>query len=203
MPAIQSISWILTIPVHLFIPYLPPGIVYIRGQQEKGNDSEYHHWQLVVYFDKKATLKKVRDIFGPVHAESTRSVACDAYVWKEDTRVEGTRFELGAKKIKRASSSDWDLVLQATKSGKFDEIPADILIRNYASLRRIHVDSITPVATEKEVYVFWGRTGSGKSKLAWEEATMQAYPKSPTSIWWCGYQGHENVVVDEFRGVFI
>jgi len=56
------------------------------------------------------------------------------------------------------------------------------------------------VAQEKEVYVFWGRTGTGKSKRAWEEASLSAYPKSPTSIWWCGYQGHENVVIDEFRG---
>jgi hypothetical protein len=56
------------------------------------------------------------------------------------------------------------------------------------------------VAQEKEVYVFWGRTGTGKSKRAWEEATLSAYPKGPTSIWWCGYQGQEHVVIDEFRG---
>jgi len=59
------------------------------------------------------------------------------------------------------------------------------------------------VAQEKEVYVYWGRTGTGKSRRAWEEATFSAYPKGPTSIWWCGYQGQEHVVIDEFRGTKI
>lgn len=56
------------------------------------------------------------------------------------------------------------------------------------------------MAQEKEVYVFWGRTGTGKSQRAWQEASLEAYPKGPTSIWWDGYQGQEHVVIDEFRG---
>jgi len=48
--------------------------------------------------------------------------------------------------------------------------------------------------------VFWGRTGTGKSRRAWEEAGLSAYSKDPLSKFWCGYNGQEDVVVDEFRG---
>ena len=55
-------------------------------------------------------------------------------------------------------------------------------------------------AGERQVFVFWGPTGTGKSRLAWQEAGIDAYPKAPTSKFWDGYQGHENVVIDEFTG---
>lgn len=203
MPAIQARYWILTIPVHEFIPYLPGCCDYIIGQIEKGNQDGYLHWQIVVYFKVKVSLKKVREVFGSFHCEPTKSKAANDYCNKDDTGIQGTRFELGRKSIKRANSDDWERVLTHAKGGEFNLIPADILIRNYNSLKRIHVDNVKPVAQEKEVFVFWGRTGSGKSKLAWEEASLQAYPKSPTSIWWCGYQQHENVVIDEFRGTYL
>lgn len=48
--------------------------------------------------------------------------------------------------------------------------------------------------------VYWGPTGVGKSRRAWEEAKLDAYPKNPRTKFWCGYRGEENVVIDEFRG---
>lgn len=53
---------------------------------------------------------------------------------------------------------------------------------------------------ERKVYVFWGPTGTGKSRRAWDEAGPDAYPKDPRSKFWDGYNGHSNVVLDEFRG---
>lgn len=48
--------------------------------------------------------------------------------------------------------------------------------------------------------MFWGRTGTGKSLRAWEEAGVEAYAKDPRTKWWCGYNGQRNVIIDEFRG---
>jgi len=50
------------------------------------------------------------------------------------------------------------------------------------------------------VWVFWGPTGTGKSRRAWVEAGMDAYSKDPRSKFWCGYIGQRNIVIDEFRG---
>lgn len=207
MPAPQGRYWLLTIAHHLFTPYLPEGISYIKGQLERGRGLEadpgasgFLHWQVVCAFPKKVTLFKVKEIFGEqIHGQLTRSDAANTYCFKEDTRV-GHQFELGSLAIKRNSRADWDDVLENVKKGRFSEVPSDILIRCYGNLKKIHVDSLKPSAIEREVYVYWGKTGTGKSRLAWEEAGIDAYPKDPNSKFWDGYSGQEHIVIDEFRG---
>lgn len=53
---------------------------------------------------------------------------------------------------------------------------------------------------ERSTRVYWGGTGTGKSRLAFEEAGQGAYPKDPRTKFWCGYNGQESVIIDEFRG---
>lgn len=48
--------------------------------------------------------------------------------------------------------------------------------------------------------MFWGPTGVGKSRRAWENAGIGAYPKDPRTKFWDGYNDHQHVVIDEFRG---
>jgi len=197
----QGLYWLLTIPHADFVPYLPPSVAYIRGQLERGMDTGYLHWQVLVVFDRKCRLAAVKKIFGVgVHAELSRSAAADAYVWKDDTRVDGTQFELGERKIRRNSPPDWGLVRTAAVEGRLADIPADIYVRCYNQLRRIESDHLQAVGVERRVCVYWGATGTGKSRRAWEEAGLMAYPKDPRSKFWDGYRGQENVVIDEFRG---
>lgn len=49
--------------------------------------------------------------------------------------------------------------------------------------------------------MFWGQTGTGKSRRAWSEAGLDAYAKDPLTKWWDGYSGESHVVIDEFRGI--
>jgi len=201
MPCIQARYWLLTIPHQDFTPYLPPGSMYIKGQLESGWENGFLHWQLVLYFLKIVSLSYVKMLMGDrVHAEKSNSAAAEEYVWKDSTHIEGTRFELGKKSIKRNSEKDWDLIVSNARSGKLDEIPGDILVRCYGNLKKIHVDSLKPCFMEREVYVYWGKTGAGKSRLAWQEAGVEAFPKDPNTKFWDGYAGHEHVVMDEYRG---
>lgn len=189
----------LTIPQHQFMPWLPDQVSYIRGQLERGATG-YLHWQVLVLFKRSVRLAAVRKQFGDVHAELSRSEASDAYVWKEETRVEGTQFSLGTKPFRRQSKRDWDAVRDQAKIGDLDAIEASVFICHYRSLRQISSDYANPVGIERTIWVFWGRTGTGKSRRAWDEAGLDAYPKDPRSKFWCGYRGHRHVVVDEFRG---
>jgi len=198
MPA-QARWYILTIRHADFTPFLPQGVVFIRGQLERGAGG-FLHWQIVANFRQPARLAAVRAIFGNHHAEATRSAAALDYVWKEDTRIPGTQFELGERPLNRASSADWDAVRTSARNNQLDAIPADIYVRNYSNLKRIAVDHMEPVAIVREVFVFWGRTGTGKSRRAWAESGLDAYPKDPRSKFWDGYRGQDAVVVDEFRG---
>jgi len=197
----QGRYWILTIPAHEFIPYLPPKTQWIKGQLERG-DGGFLHWQIVVGFKGAARLAAVRTLFGPYHAELCRSQAADEYVWKDETSVEGTRFELGSKALKRNSETDWEAIRDSAKRGAINEVPADVFIRCYSSLKTIAKDYMQPVAVERSIRVFWGVTGTGKSRRAWEEAGLDAFPKDPCTKFWDGYRPeiHKNVVIDEFTG---
>jgi hypothetical protein len=193
--------WLLTIPQHCFTPFLPQTVVYIKGQLECGEETGYIHWQLLASFGTQVRLPAVKRIFGDsCHAEPSKSVAADGYVWKEETAIDGTRFELGKKPFKRNSPNDWEAIVRETKAGRLDDIPPDVFVRCYGNLRRIAADYCSPIAIEREVKVYWGRTGTGKSRRAWAEAGLDAFPKDPRSKFWDGYRGHENVVIDEFRG---
>lgn len=187
--------FILTVPYANYTPFNPPSIVWSKGQLER-SDTGYLHWQFLVYSSKKVRITAIPRIYGPWHVEPTRSDAAEEYVWKEDTRVEGTQFEIGTRPVNRNQPKDWDIIRTNAKSGNLDSIPADIYIRCYQSLKRIAVDHCQPCAIERIVYCFWGPTGTGKSRRAWEEATLCAYPKDPLSKFWDGYRGQTNVVID-------
>lgn len=197
----QGIFWILTIPYLEWKPpsELPVGLSWLRGQHERG-DNGYEHWQVLVAFGKKVALKRVKEVFGSkCHAELSRSPAANEYVWKEESRV-GVQFEFGAKPIRRNSRIDWESVWVSAKRGELDAIPGNVRVVSYRTLRAIAADHDKPAAYLRECYVFWGATGTGKSRRAWEEAGLDAYAKDPRTKFWCGYQGERNVILDEFRG---
>lgn len=134
----QGRYWLLTIPHHDYTPYLHQNVSYLRGQVESGAGTGYLHWQLLAAFNKKVRLAGVKAIFGDTcHAELSRSDAADEYVWKDDTAVEGTRFELGKRALKRNSGTDWASIWTMAKCGRIEEIPANVRVVNYKTLRNI------------------------------------------------------------------
>lgn len=174
-------------------------LTWIKGQQELGAGGLLH-WQVVVGFSKPRRLAAVRALFPGAHAEPTRSAAADDYVWKEDTRVAGTQFDLGSKAFRRNNPTDWAAVRSAAQAGRLDDIPADVYVRCYNTLSRIRQDHLRPLPMERSVSVLWGPTGSGKTRRAYEEAGLDCFFKPPGSRWWDGYRAHEHVIIDEFGG---
>jgi len=200
----KACYWLCTANRDCFKPHLPKDAAYIKGQLEIG-EGGYQHWQFIVYFRSQQRFSAVKKALGDtVHVEPTRSAAAEDYVWKDETAVEGTRFEFGTKSVKRNSAKDWDRIRTIAEGGLVDanEIPSDIFIRSYHSLRSIAKDFAKPTFRgEQHVYVFWGQSGTGKSHRAFEECGETYYIKSPLTKWWDGYRGEENIIIDEFRGV--
>lgn len=202
----KSKFWIATLSAqqNIFTPtfnLLNEIVIYVKGQLEEG-EGGFLHWQFVII-----TRRQVRSIqlkrYLPVgiHIEPTRSDAARSYVWKEDTRVADTQFEFGAQPVRRNCSTDWDAIRRDAKEGRLDEIPAQVYVAHYRSLKQIEKDHLRPQALARIIYVYWGVTGAGKSLRAWTEAGFDSYPKDPCTKFWDGYSGHKNVVIDEFRGV--
>lgn len=202
----QGIFWLLTVPApnevcqRMEQGELPAELRWAKGQKEQGAETAYTHYQVLVAFKSKVSLAAVKGVFGRgIHAELSRSAAADAYCHKEDTRI-GEPFELGAKPIQRNAKTEWESVWDAAKSGDLSAIPASIRVVSYHALRAIRADHSQPQAIERRVDVFWGSTGTGKSRRAWDEAGVDAYSKCPRSKFWDGYQDQQHVVIDEFRG---
>lgn len=178
---------------------LPKSVAFIKGQLESGDSTGYRHWQLLFWFKSTQRLSAIRKLYTG-HFSLSRSEAAEAYVWKDDTCVAGTKFSLGSKPLQRSSKTDWDSIRQLAVRGDLDGIPSDIYIRCYHQLKSISADHIQPAPMVRRCLVFWGPTGTGKSRKAWEDAGMDAYCKDPRTKWWCGYGSQKNVVIDEFRG---
>lgn len=203
----QGIFWLCTLSCDampdlpmLRLGELPADVVWVRGQKEAGNVGGYCHWQFMVAFCSKKSLAQVKISLGSsVHAELSRSKFANEYVCKEDTRIDGP-WEWGAKPICRNSKTDWESVWTSAKSGDLLSIPANIRVVSYRTIRAIGSDFALCPPIERTIYVFWGRTGTGKSRRAWEEAGLEAYSKDPRSKFWDGYQTQKFVVIDEFRG---
>lgn len=114
---------------------------------------------------------------------------------KEDTRLEGP-FEYGVKPVKRNSKADWEEVKDHAIKGELDKIPADIFVKHYQNLRSIKKDYMVNHDSDhlRGVWI-WGRAGIGKSRKAREDYP-NSYPKL-CNKWWDGYQGEENVIMDD------
>lgn len=52
------------------------------------------------------------------------------------------------------------------------------------------------------VYWYWGETGSGKTKRAFEKAGNDCWVSGKNLKWWEGYDAHENIIIDDFRKDF-
>lgn len=195
--------WMLTIPQHCFTPYQPPGVSYLGGQLERGNDTGYVHWQLICVFTAQVRLSRVKAVFGhSCHAEGTRSEAARAYCFKADSKVDGTDFEFGKYPFRRNERTDWEKVRVAAMNGELtsQEIPAQVFINSYSSLRCIKKDYFKPKMRGAQVVnVFWGKTRTGKTRQVYREAP-DVYDKTPDDKWFDGYQGETAVLLDEFRG---
>lgn len=50
-----------------------------------------------------------------------------------------------------------------------------------------------------DVIYIYGRSGCGKSHLAYELAGPDAYDKPPSGDWFDGYHGQKTVILDEFK----
>jgi len=54
---------------------------------------------------------------------------------------------------------------------------------------------------EREIVCYWRTTGMGKSRRAWEEAGLNAYPKRSAGVnSGMDIEVKKHVVFDEFRG---
>lgn len=175
---------------------------YVCGQLERGEQGTLHI-QAFINFKQVSRFSKVHKYDKRVscHEVLINNGAHD-YCMKTETRVEGP-WEFGIKPVQRNNKTDWNRVFDLAKQSKFDEIPADIVVKHYGNLQRIAKDSIQFLDKNalRGIWIY-GPAGCGKSRLAREICYAKGgtnndiYPKTRNE-WWDGYRDQKYVIMDD------
>lgn len=172
--------------------------------------------QAYIQLCKQTTFKRALKLMGLVgaHIEQMKGTASEArdYCRKEASRKPGTTpCEVGVFTKGQGQRNDLLGLTDAIKKGAplqrlVEEFPQECL--KYPSGVKLHIsarEQKRKLTTNPIVRVYWGPTGTGKTRRAFQEAREKAgdnfFVKSIDSHqWWDGYQGQKHVIFDEFDG---
>lgn len=177
-----------------------PCAYHIMGKEV--GSSGTRHLQGYIIFESSKRLSGVKKIHPTAHWEIALGTTDQNVKY---CSKDGDYQEVGIKPMTTQEKGllekeRWKLILQHAKAGTLEEHDAKVYFTHYATAEKLAARYAKPKSLPKFVNVYWGATGTGKSHDAWEHAGPDAYPKSPRSIFWNGYSGQKNMIIDEFRG---
>ena len=124
-------------------------------------------------------------------------------------------WELGDRpeKVGQGKRKDMsDIKKKVAQNANIKQMLKDDDIQNYQQLKyaeQLKKYYETTRNWKPEVKWYWGATGTGKTKTAYEEVLEEAqdqdnvYFSMDTGKWWDGYDGQEYVIIDDMRGDFM
>jgi len=185
----------------------PQMIKYMCYQYERGESGTLHVQGMVLWTQSISTQNAKRRIGQNAHVEIARDVeASRGYCMKEDTRVHGP-YEIGEYERHQGKSKALVEIEKMVKNGKPDSEIAEKYFQEYVrhhrgiAAARLALTTSQTAYTPKRVFLFWGPPGKGKTYFVTKTLNLTClYVKDPTNKWWDGYEGQENVMVDEFPG---
>lgn len=180
---------------------------YMVCQKEIAPTTLTPHVQGYLYCESLKTIKQIQDAF---QAAGIRAAVLVANGSPEQNRryclKEGGEepLELGALPMKGVAKEVGEVAFSIINdSKKLSEVAVEnpeMIVRFHKGLQALYGmslrgrdGSVTPT-----VYWWFGKTGTGKSRAAFE-MFPKAYWKMSCNHWWDGYEGEEVVIVDDYR----
>jgi len=160
------------------------------------------HLQGFVMFPNAKTMKAVSKLLPRAHLEVAKGTPIQAMVYcKKDKEFD----EKGVPPTGAGSRKDLDVVKRVLAStGRMADV---VLVANsYQSVRMAEcILKYTEKSRCEKPHVTWlyGATGTGKSRLAYQELGDDCYTCLSTGKWFEGYDAHENVLIDDMRKDFL
>lgn len=136
------------------------------------------------------------------HIEATRGTPQQASNY---CKKEGDYTEFGTLPEKQGKRSDLENVREIVReTGKMRDV-----IMNAQSYQSVRMAECmlkyfeTPRTAKPYVSWYWGATGTGKTRRAYEELGKDCYTCLTTGKWFEGYDAHEKVLIDDIRDTFM
>lgn len=172
---------------------------YLIFGREVG-ESGTPHLQGFVYYSNARSWRSVKKYLKRAHIKNARGSPQQNidYCSKQGNVQEfGDRPKMGD----RTDIEECKIVVQQTSSMK-------AVVEVARSLQGVKMAEMwlkykeEPRNWKPEVRWYYGPTGAGKTKAAREWLGENIYTTLDTGKWWEGYDGHENVLIDDFRKDF-
>lgn len=174
--------------------------------QLEAGDSGTPHYQGYIEFKNVMRLRAVATLLtGHPHLEQrqgTRDQARD-YCMKEDSRLDGP-FEAGEwRNVGQGQRVDLgaatDTLISSKDLGETARAHPREWVRYHRGFESLFT-RLQPRRTEPpEVFLFYGGTGTGKTRKAFEEDPL-LYRKAPDTKWFDGYESQQTLLLDDFSG---
>lgn len=181
---------------------LPEGVRYIILGKESCPTSGRLHWQSYIELSKPMRISTIKKLFNDntIHLEARRGTREEA---KQYCMKDGEYEEFGKWIKGQGHRSDLDDIVDSLQRG---ERLSEIMVSHpvmYCKYRNGLKDIANTISEKRipswrdvEVVLITGPTGSGKTKMAMEEATYKIQAGEMT--WWDGYDGDEAICIDEY-----
>jgi len=193
-------NWVFT-DFNLHTDYSSLDGSYVIYGIEKCEEGRVHH-QGYIEFQTNRKLNRLKKFDREIHWELRQGNQAQAIDY---CKKDGEYTESGeAKAARPGTRNDLVAVRTAINNGAGMREICDIAT-SYQSIKMAEV-YLKHIERQRdwmpEVTWFYGKTGSGKTRKAVEEAGNIYYMSSRNLKWWEGYDAHENVIIDDFRKDF-
>lgn len=158
------------------------------------------HIQGYAEFDRRVSFGKIKELIPRMHFERRKGTQKEAV---EYCKKDGSFAEAGTRRAQGDRTDIQNLKLHFEGGGTYRSMfeNPDITL-NYGSIRL--ADKLTryydkPRDFKPEVTWLYGKTGVGKTRTAYETLPEAYFCSNSTGKWWSGYDGHEDVILDDIR----
>ncbi|AIF76270.1 Rep [Bat circovirus] len=180
------------------------GIQY-TFQLESG-ESNTRHYQIYLRFNNPQRSSRLAGLLPRAHYEAARHPdSAELYCRKSESRIDGPWTNIRPGGTKRKSEYNDLLKTIQTTQKSTAELATEyfpLFCRNYSNIRRTIsiIRPVEPRSWKTHVEWHWGKTGTGKSRYAYDTTVNKSVYWKNSTEWWDHYEGQEYVVIDDFRG---